>query len=261
MKNKQIEELLSNAIENKRIINGYIFSGISKKTGNYKYAKEFAKMILCLNKEGTACNNCKACLMFDEGNHSDYYEINKETNETIKVDEIREMQMKILEKPITSEKKVYIINHAENMTKEAQNCLLKTLEEPPEFVTIILVSNNDNNILITIKSRCAKIQFTEESFEEFTEDEKERYNALEEIFGNVDKYSSVDLLNKIEILYKDKDNILENLEFINMILFEKSKSDVRYLGYIDYIEETKRKLKANSNFDMCIDNMILKIWE
>ena len=61
------------------------------------------------------------------------------------------MQTKIIEKPITSKKKIYVINNAENMTKEAQNCLLKTLEEPPEFVSIILVSNNENTILTTIK--------------------------------------------------------------------------------------------------------------
>lgn len=261
MKNKQIEELLKNTIEGKKVVNGYIFSGISKKTGNYKYTKEFAKMILCLENKGEACNNCRACLMFDERNHSDYYEINKDPNESIKIDEIREMQMKILEKPITSEKKVYVINHAENMTKEAQNCLLKTLEEPPEFVTIILVSNNDNNILVTIKSRCAKVQFTEESFEEFTTEAKERYDSLEKIFGSIERYSSVDLLNKLEVLYNDKDNVFENLDFINMILFEKSKTNIKYLEYVDYVEETKRKLKANSNFDMCIDNMILKIWE
>ncbi len=219
-------------------------------------------MILCNAEEKNGyCNKCKSCLMFNDNNHSDYYEINKEKSETIKIDEIREMQEKILEKPITSLKKVYIINNSENMTKEAQNCLLKTLEEPPEFATIILVLNNENNILITIKSRCTKILFTEEDKEEFTEEEKIRYDALEKIFGNVEKYLSIDLLNKLDVLYKDKDNVLQNLEFINMILINKAKTDNRYLKYIDYVEDTKLKLKQNSNFDMSIDNLILKIWE
>jgi len=146
------------------------------------------------------------------------------------------------------------------MTKEAQNSLLKTLEEPPEFVTIILVVNNENNILTTIKSRCAKILFTEEDKEEFTEDEKNRYKELEKIFGNVERYIIIDLLNKLDILYKDKDNIFENLEFINMIFLEKSKMDSKYLDYIDYVEKTKLKLKANGNFDMCIDYLLLNIW-
>lgn len=260
MKNKQIEELLVNAVNKDKVVNGYIFSGTTKSK-NYKYAKEFAKMILCLKDEKLgACNECKSCLMFNDDNHSDYYEINKDRNESIKIDEIREMQRKIIEKPITSSKKVYIINNAENMTKEAQNSLLKTLEEPPEFVTIILVVNNENTILTTIKSRCTKILFSEETLEEFTEEEKERYKKLEEIFGNIDRYSIIDLLNKCDVLYKDKDNIFENLDFVNIILLNKAKTDSRYLNFIDYVEETKNRLRANGNFDMCIDYLILSVW-
>lgn len=135
-------------------------------------------------------------MMFEDNNHSDYYEINKESTEAIKIDEIREMQEKIYEKPITSAKKIYVINNAENMTKEAQNCLLKTLEEPPEFACIILVTNNENLLLTTIKSRCAKVLFTEETKESLTEEEKDRYSGLEKIFGNVENYLSIDLLRE-----------------------------------------------------------------
>lgn len=260
MKNKQIKELLKNAIEYKKIVNGYIFSG-SYKSQNYKCAKEFAKNILCLETKKAEVCKCKSCLMFDEKNHPDYYEINKEKTESIKIDEIREMQNKILEKPIISKQKVYIINNAENMTKEAQNCILKTLEEPPEFVTIILVVNSENEVLVTIKSRCVKFVFTEEDKEELTEEEKLRYNELEKIFRHVEKYKSVELLNKLDILYKDKENIYENLDFINTILAEKSKKNIKYLDYIEYVEKTKNKLRTSSNFDMCIDYLILSIWE
>ena len=260
MKNIQIQELLENAIKSKKIVNGYMFSG-SKSTKNFEYAKMFAKMILCFKQEGTSCDKCTSCMMFDDDNHPDYYEINKDAGESIKIDEIRQMQDRIIEKPITSEKKVYVINNAENMTVEAQNCLLKTLEEPPEFITIILVSNNENTILTTIKSRCTKVVFTEENTKELTEEEKERYEELEKIFGNVEKYLSIDLLNKLDVLYKDKDNIFENLDFINEIFIKKAKYDFRYLDYIDYVEETKSKLKLNANYDMSIDNLILKIWE
>ena len=260
LKNSQIEELLENTIKSKKIVNGYIFSG-SGSTKNYEYAKMFAKMILCFKQEGTSCNECTSCIMFNDDNHPDYYEINKDANESIKIDEIRELQDRIIEKPITSSKKVYVINNAEKMTVEAQNCLLKTLEEPPEFVTIILVSNNENTLLTTIKSRCTKIAFTEENTKELTEEEKARYEELEKIFGNIEKYLSIDLLNNLDVLYKDKDNIFENLDFINQILIKKARENIKYLDYIDYVEETKNKLSANSNFDMCIDNLILKIWE
>jgi len=261
LKNEQIQELLKNTIKSEKIVNGYIFSGTGK-TKNYIYAKEFAKMILCLKDGKTSyCDSCKSCLMFSDNNHPDYYEITKENTESIKIDEIREMQEKIYEKPIISSKKVYIINNAEQMTKEAQNCLLKTLEEPPEFVSIILISDNENNLLTTIKSRCTKIAFTEETEEELTKEDKENIEILEKIFGNVSNYVSIDLLNKVDILYKEKENILKNLEHINNIFIKKAKTDTKYLEYIDYVEETKNKLKANSNYDMCIDNLILKIWE
>lgn len=259
MKNKQIEELLKNTIKSKRIVNGYIFSG-TYNTKNYEYARNFAKMILCLN-EKDECNECKSCLMFNEENNTDYYEINKGKEDTIKIDEIRSMQEKVIEKPITSKKKVYLINNAENMNKEAQNCLLKTLEEPPEFVTILLVTNNENNILVTIKSRCAKMMFTEECIQEFTEDDKNRYEELEKIFGNIENYKSIDLLNKLDILYNNKEESIRNLEIINMILMRNAKKNPKYLEYIDYVEQTKKKIQVYNNFDMCIDNLILKIWE
>ena len=260
MKNAGIEELLKNTIRADKIVNGYMFSG-NGVTKNYEYAKEFAKMILCLDTKDNCCAKCKSCIMFEEDNNPDYFEINKEQVESIKIDEIREMQAKVLEKPIISKRKVYIINNAEKMTVEAQNCLLKTLEEPPEFITIILVSNNENTILATIKSRCTKVVFTEEIQKEITEENKARFETLEKIFGNVEKYLSIDLLNKIDLLYNDKENIFENLDYINTILVRQAKKDTKYLDYIDYVEETKNKLKSNSNYDMCIDNLILKIWE
>lgn len=259
MKNIQIEELLKNTVKCKRIVNGYIFSG-THNTKNYIYAKNFAKMVLCLN-EKEDCNKCKSCLMFDDNNHPDYYEINKDLDETIKIDEIRQMQEKVIEKPIVSNKKVYLINNAENMNKEAQNCLLKTLEEPPEFVTILLVTNNENNILVTIKSRCTKLMFTEENVQELTDDEKNRYEVLEEVFGNIENYQSIDLLNRLDILYNNKEDSLRNLELINMILMKNARKKPKYLDYISYVEQTKKKIKEYNNFDMSIDNLILKIWE
>jgi len=84
----------------------------------------------------------------------------------------------------------------------AQNCLLKTLEEPPQYITIILLVENENNILNTIKSRCTKIILTEESEIDLTEEQKNTYYELEKIFGNIENYSSLDVLNKIDILYK-----------------------------------------------------------
>ena len=77
------------------------------------------------------------------------------------------MQRKVAEKAIISNKKVYIIDNADTMTTEAQNCLLKTLEEPPEYITIILICSNEDNLLSTIKSRCTRMHFETIDIEHF----------------------------------------------------------------------------------------------
>ena len=286
--NEQIEQLLEKAIENNTITHSYLFigpAGIGKKI----FAKEFAKAILCLEEKEKPCNKCKSCIEYNTLNHPDYYEIDTEEN-SIKIDDIRMLQTKILEKPIISNKKIYIINDSEKMTKEAQNCLLKTLEEPPEYITIILITSNESNILNTIKSRCTKICFnpieneklkqylTEKGIEVNNEimlksysgsikkalemnENKEIYEELNKYFENIENYNILDVLNKIESLYKNKEKIIEMLEYINIILFEKAKKDLKYINYIKYVEEAKQKIKLNSNYDMTIDNLLIKIFE
>lgn len=128
--------------------------GIGKKL----ITKAFAKKILCLEQEKKNDCECKSCACFLGGNHPDYFVVN-ENGETIKIEQIREITSKVIEAPIISNRKVYIINDCDKMTVEAQNCLLKTLEEPPEFAVMILISANENAILNTIKSRCMTIKF------------------------------------------------------------------------------------------------------
>ena len=115
-------------------------------------------MLLCMSEQ-RACNNCSSCIKFNSNNHPDFVIINSDDGKSIKINQIRIMQEQIAEKPIISNRKVYIINDSDLMTVEAQNCLLKTLEEPPEYAVIILVLSNENKLLNTIKSRCTKIVF------------------------------------------------------------------------------------------------------
>ena len=132
--NEKIKDVLINAVKLNKVSHSYLFigpDGIGKKL----IAKEFAKMILCTS-ENKYCNNCKSCIEFDTNNNPDFRIIEPDGN-SLKIEQIREFQNKVSEKPIISDRKVYIINNSDKMTQEAQNCLLKTLEEPPEFVTII----------------------------------------------------------------------------------------------------------------------------
>lgn len=260
-------------------------SGIGKKL----IAREFAKMILC-EAEEKYCNKCKSCIEFDSGNNPDFQEIIPDGS-NIKIDQIRQIQSKVFEPPIISNNKVYIIDDADLMTKEAQNCLLKTLEEPPEFVTIILVGSNESSFLSTIKSRCIIIRFEDLKQSDITsflkksypeenisdniieasngsigkalilKDKQELYKSIDNVFNNIENLDLIDTLNTADIIYKSQDDKYDILEYINLILYKKSKYNLRYLNAIKVVEESKNRLKANSNYNMTIDNLIMTIWE
>ena len=285
--NDKIKELLQEAVKANKVSHSYLFvgqAGIGKKM----IATKFAKAILCLGDD-KYCNNCKSCLEFDGNNNPDFILIEPEGN-NIKIDQIRNMQRKVQEKPIISNKKVYIINSADLMTKEAQNALLKTLEEPPEFVTIILVGENENEFLATIKSRCMILHFnpiSNSDMKKYLEenynmnvtsnmldvfqgsigkaielkDKQEEYLTIENAIENLEKEDLIDLIKKLDILYTSKDEILDMLDYINIILLKKSKENVKYTDCIKIVENTKRRIAQNANYDMSIDNMLFNIWE
>ena len=135
--NNNVKKILTKSLNNNTVLHSYMFIG-QQGIGKSLLAKQFAKMILCQNYDLEECNNCKSCVEFDGGNNPDFIYIEPD-GKVIKIEQIREMQNKVVEKPVNSGKKVYIINDADLMTKEAQNCLLKTLEEPPEYIVIILM--------------------------------------------------------------------------------------------------------------------------
>lgn len=185
--NKKNKELLKNVIDTNNIAHSYMFVG-KDSIGKFLFAKEFAKAILCGNEE-RPCNKCKSCIEFDTSNNPDFSILEPEGT-SIKIDQIREFIKKVYEKPVVSAKKVYIINDSNYMTKEAQNSLLKTLEEPPEYVTIILITSNENMFLPTIKSRCTKILFNKLSNDELAkilETEYKYLNIPEIIFKIADR--------------------------------------------------------------------------
>ena len=260
MNNNEIEKLLKNSVKNKKILHSYMFVG-SKFTKKTNIAIQFAKHILCDEYKDKPCEHCKSCIEMNSRNHPDFSVIEQQNDEnSIKIEQIRKMQEDIIKKPIVSENKVYIIKNAEKMTIGAQNCLLKTLEEPPKYASIILLIEDESQILNTIKSRCIKIFFSDETVSELTEEEKEIYLKLEEIFSNIESYNLLDLLNKSELLYKNEKRIFDILDYINIILYKKINTNYENIKYIEYVEETKKRLKANANFNMSIDNLLLNIW-
>ena len=143
--NERVKELLNKTINSGNILNAYMFVGMDG-IGKKEFAKEFAKMILCQG-ENKPCNKCKSCIELENNSNPDFMIIEKDYDEDkkkeknlISINQIRYMNAKMAEKPIISDRKVYIINNSDFMNKEAQNCLLKTLEEPPQYGTLILIA-------------------------------------------------------------------------------------------------------------------------
>lgn len=287
--NEKIEEELKRSLEEDKISHSYMFVGI-EGIGKQLIAKAFAQMILCTNETEKGCDKCKSCIEFQSQNHPDFLYIEPDGN-SIKIEQIRYLQRKIQEKPIISNKKVYIINDADKMTQEAQNCLLKTLEEPPEYSIIILIGSNENAFLNTIKSRCMKLTFQPIASEEIKQymektygmnninenmleafqgsigkaialkDKKEEYENIEKMIEKLDKTDMTELMGLGSALYQSKEEINDILEYMNIILLKMAKENVKYANCIDIVENTKKRLHQNANYDMCIDNMIFNMWE
>ena len=286
--NDKNKNVLINTIKSNKISHSYIFCGI-EGIGKKLIAKEFAKAILCLEKD-KPCGKCKSCIEFETNNNPDFFLLESESGK-IKIEQIREMQRKIAEKPIISNNKVYIINDSDTMTPEAQNCLLKTLEEPPEYITIILICSNENNLLATIKSRCTRLYFEQLSNDDIKEyininfpeenidenilelyqgsigkaiqlrDKKDVYEKIEKIIKQLKEKDLIEIIQMSEEIYKSKEEINNILEYINILLLKMCKNNPNYAKTINIVEDTKKRLKANSNYDMCIDNMLFNIWE
>ena len=288
--NELIKAKLENIILTGQISHSYIFSGI-EGIGKFLFAKDFAKALLCLNNEDRPCNTCRACISFDTCNNPDLTIIDEQNN-SIKTEQIKTLVNNIFEKPVQSKSKVFIINNSENMTKEAQNSLLKTLEEPPNYAIIILITKNENLLLNTIKSRCIKIQFNKLNnseikhyFDSISENINDNmyeifdgsigkalnlrsqiatFSKIDNSLNNIENMNELEILKLKEELFFSKEEVHTILDYMN-ILFLKSLSDLQnskvYFGCMKIIENTKLRLKANSNYDMTIDNLLISICE
>jgi len=152
------KRILKDTIEKDRISHAYLFTG-NKGLGKSEMAREFAQAIFCNKNIADGCGECISCKKFEHDNHPDFHVIDvKEDHSSILIDQIRDLQKEISYKPYESDYKIYIIDNAVRMTEQAQNSLLKTLEEPPEYAIIILTNEDKNDLISTIVSRCQEVK-------------------------------------------------------------------------------------------------------
>ncbi len=246
---EEIVTHLQSAIRMNKISHAYIFAGEDGIGKNF-VADIFAATLQCDAKGENPCGTCKSCLQMLSGNQPDIKRVMHEKS-VIGVDDIRlQLNNDIKVKPYVSPYKIYLIDEAEKMTEQAQNALLKTIEEPPSYAVVILLTNNLNAFLPTILSRCVTLNFKSVSTKEI-----ERYLMYE---AKIPDYQA-----QISAAFACG-NLGKALKYASSETFTQLKADIIHLMRnitdidISSIGEAVKYLSENKDqINDCLDLMML----
>ena len=154
------EDIISrfmSSIELDRVNHAYIIAG-EEGSGRYTLASAFAKALQCESGGSEACGQCKSCKQAENDNHPDIIVVSKDKDTVLSAEAIREQVVDTMDiKPYSSKYKIYIIRDGEMMSEEAASALLKTIEEPPEYGIVIIITKSMEKMLPTIISRCVAL--------------------------------------------------------------------------------------------------------
>lgn len=247
---EMIKEHFKKAIENNKVSHAYILAG-EEGMGRKTLAKAFAMTLLCERSNIEPCMECHSCKQILSGNHPDVIWLTHEKPGSIGVDDIRtQINDTIMLKPYNSSYKLYLMDEAEKMTVQAQNALLKTIEEPPFYAIVMLLTTNEEVFLPTILSRCIKLKlkplkdkavstYLTESLR-VSESKADVYAAFAR--GNLGKAIHLASSEEFNLLYHDILNLLKGV---------KSMDISTLLSYIKKIQE------QNPDLYECLDFMQL----
>ena len=156
----EIIQYIKNAVSQNKVSHAYILNG-ERGSGKKMLAKLFAQTLQCEKGGEEPCYECHSCRQAIGNNHPDIIRVSHEKPNTISVDDIRvQINEDIQIKPYSSKYKIYIVPDADMMTVQAQNALLKTIEEPPAYAVIFLLTENAQSLLPTICSRCVMLKLS-----------------------------------------------------------------------------------------------------
>ena len=266
-----IKEHFFNAVLTGNISHAYILSG-EAGMGKKSLANAFALALLCEKGQADPCRQCHACKQVMSGNHPDLIYVTHEKPASIGVDDVRRQINDTSQvKPYSSAHKIYIVDEAEKMTVQAQNALLKTIEEPPAYAVILLLTTNAEAFLPTILSRCVQLKLKPlkdgevkdylvsrmsvemsqaEIYTAFargnlgkaihladSEDFRHLYGELLDLLKNLKKSDISELLERIRKMKEDKLDIHQCLDFMQMwyrdVLMYKTTKDINLLIFKD----------------------------
>lgn len=154
--NEQLKENLREARRKGRLSHFYLLSG-PRGAGKHTLAGLLAAAMLCEAEDGP-CGVCRSCRKVFSGNHPDYITIDDPTKKTVPVDLIREARADLFVRPNEGAKKIYLFPRAQDMGIPGQNALLKVLEEPPGYGVFLLLTDNPEKLLPTVRSRCVELK-------------------------------------------------------------------------------------------------------
>ena len=155
---RDIIQYIKDAVGQNKVSHAYILNG-QRGSGKKMLAKLFAMTLQCESGEAEPCGECRSCIQANNGNQPDIITVKHEKPASISVDDVRtQINGDIMIKPYSSPYKVYIVPEADLMTVQAQNAILKTIEEPPEYAVIFLLTENADSLLPTIRSRCVMLK-------------------------------------------------------------------------------------------------------
>ena len=274
---EQIKDHFRNAVQTGKVSHAYILSG-EAGMGRKSLANAFALNLLCEKGLPDPCMQCHACKQVLAGSHPDLIYVTNEKPASIGVDDIRErINDTILVRPYSSYYKIYIVDEAEKMTVQAQNALLKTIEEPPSYAVILLLTTNPDAFLPTILSRCVQLKLkplkdvvvkeyliqslgVEESQAEIyaafargnlgkaihlaeSEDFKRMYDEILHMLKHLKEADISELLDYIHKLREENLDIYSCLDFMQMwyrdVLMYKTTKDINLLIFKDEFSTIK----------------------
>lgn len=243
---EDIVKHFKSSIELGKVSHAYILNG-EKGVGKRTLAGIVAKTLQCESGAPDPCGTCKSCLQTESDNQPDIIWVNHEKPNVISVDEIRTQIINdIALKPYSSKYKIYVIPDAQMMNPQAQNALLKTLEEPPKYAVIMILTNNVDKFLPTILSRCIVLNFKpveplhmmEYLVSQIGVDQKKARFCTDFAQGNLGKAVRLAISTDYNEIKEDSIRLLRRIQDMEMdeIIFAVKKMGKYKLDITDYID-------------------------
>ena len=318
---RDIIRYIQDAVGQNKVSHAYILNG-QRGSGKKMLARLFAMTLQCESGKTEPCGVCRSCMQAHSGNQPDIITVTHEKPASISVEDVRaQINGDIMIKPYSSQYKIYIVPEADLMTVQAQNAILKTIEEPPEYAIIFLLTENADSLLATIRSRCVMLKLRnikDKLVKKFLMEQhqipdyqaeicaafaqgnigralmlvkSEHFNEIKDeavkLMKYLDEMELYEIVGAIKEISKYKLEVADYFDIMTIwyrdVLLYKATKDVDGLVFgdqlkhikvkaakssyegietiIESIEKAKARLKANVNFDLVMELLLLTIKE